>query len=408
MINYETILSNFQDKVTLMQWLKKVEEALKNASLSSVNFKTTSPTSGYFTFIFADGTKVDSPIIDLPRGPQGPRGLVGPKGDDGASFRIVGSVTSVADLPSTALAGEAFFVGVSAPRDVYVYDALTHSWVNQGPLNASILLSELAGYIQAGTNISFELNAEETQFIITCTLDAYTKTEADNLLSLKADASAVYDKEYIDDMEEDILEVAEGKTASYVIDDLNDITGIQDAQGDYTNVTAITGVTMADLKIGDIILVKDLDVADYWVSQVTPSVSLNRMETSKVDLLNGIYPVGSVYMSMSVVNPASLFGGTWQALNGGNALRIPINTSQKVKTGIEHIDATEAVGKPLLTFRNSDNGNHGARSLLASDSYGQLMETTAYSGSAGYGLIPTNLWADNSDGIPVYMWQRTA
>ena len=41
MINYETILSMFDDKVTLMQWLKNNEEALKNASfllILSINF----------------------------------------------------------------------------------------------------------------------------------------------------------------------------------------------------------------------------------------------------------------------------------------------------------------------------------------------------------------------------------
>lgn len=84
-----------------------------------------------------------------------------------------------------------------------------------------------------------------------------------------------------------IRAVAEGKTKSYVINARADITGTYDSTNDaYTNVTVITGVTLANLKLGDVILVKAVDVADYWVSQITPSVSLNKMETTKVDLTN--------------------------------------------------------------------------------------------------------------------------
>lgn len=48
------------------------------------------------------------------------------------SFKVVGSVTTVAGLPKTADAGTAYFVGTTPPRDVYVYDIVTKTWVNQG------------------------------------------------------------------------------------------------------------------------------------------------------------------------------------------------------------------------------------------------------------------------------------
>lgn len=83
-----------------------------------------------------------------------------------------------------------------------------------------------------------------------------------------------------------VMSVAEGKTKSYVINAATDITGTKDANDEYTGVSAITGVTIANLKIGDIILIKALNVPDYWVSQISPSVSLNKMETTKVDLTN--------------------------------------------------------------------------------------------------------------------------
>jgi hypothetical protein len=34
----------------------------------------------------------------------------------------------------------------------------------------------------------------------------------------------------------------------------------------------------------------------------------------KVDLLNFIYPVGSIYISVNTTSPATLFGGTWEQI----------------------------------------------------------------------------------------------
>lgn len=82
MINYETILSNFDDKVTLYNWLRKVEEALKNASLESVSVEQQSAGTAILTFIFADGTSVVSPALTLPQGPTGPQGATGVSIDD--------------------------------------------------------------------------------------------------------------------------------------------------------------------------------------------------------------------------------------------------------------------------------------------------------------------------------------
>ena len=116
MINYQTILSSFDNKLTLMQWLNKVEDALKGGSLASVSISQPTSTTAVLTFVFADGSSLESPTLVLPqgpqgaqgiqgvqgpqgeRGPQGPQGEQGPKGNDGTSVRILASAEACTQL----------------------------------------------------------------------------------------------------------------------------------------------------------------------------------------------------------------------------------------------------------------------------------------------------------------------
>lgn len=116
MINYQTILSSFDNKLTLMQWLNKVEDALRGGSLASVSLSQPTATTAVLTFHFADGTSLDSPSLVLPQGPQGPQGIQGvqgpqgergpqgpqgeqgEKGDDGTSVRILASAEACTQL----------------------------------------------------------------------------------------------------------------------------------------------------------------------------------------------------------------------------------------------------------------------------------------------------------------------
>lgn len=91
MINLRTLLSTFDEKGTLLKWLKKVEAALTNASLETVQLVVVDATHIKMKFVFADGTFVESPSITLPQGsqgiqgPQGPQGPTGPTGPQGAT-----------------------------------------------------------------------------------------------------------------------------------------------------------------------------------------------------------------------------------------------------------------------------------------------------------------------------------
>ena len=64
MINYNTILSNYDERGTLLKWLATLQKALENGALSTVT-TTTTTNSVIFHFTFADGTSVDSPEIPI-------------------------------------------------------------------------------------------------------------------------------------------------------------------------------------------------------------------------------------------------------------------------------------------------------------------------------------------------------
>lgn len=65
MLNYETILSSYDDRLTLLQWLKKVEAALAGASLN--DFAVSYEGNGNYKFKahFADGSEVESNLVAL-------------------------------------------------------------------------------------------------------------------------------------------------------------------------------------------------------------------------------------------------------------------------------------------------------------------------------------------------------
>lgn len=66
MINDNTILSSFDDRPTLLEWLKKVEDALKTDTATAVSVENPSPNTYVFKITFADGKTLSSGNVVFP------------------------------------------------------------------------------------------------------------------------------------------------------------------------------------------------------------------------------------------------------------------------------------------------------------------------------------------------------
>ena len=75
-----------------------------------------------------------------PQGEKGPRGPQGPKGDTGSGFKVLGYYATAAALSAAVAnpeAGMAYGVGTAEPYDIYIYDSVSKSWKNNGPLQGA-------------------------------------------------------------------------------------------------------------------------------------------------------------------------------------------------------------------------------------------------------------------------------
>ena len=75
-----------------------------------------------------------------PQGETGPRGPQGPKGDTGSGFKVLGYYATAAALSAAVAnpeAGMAYGVGTAEPYDIYIYDSVSKTWKNNGPLQGA-------------------------------------------------------------------------------------------------------------------------------------------------------------------------------------------------------------------------------------------------------------------------------
>ena len=125
------------------------------------------------------------------------------------------------------------------------------------------------------------------------------------------------------------------------------------------------------------------------------------------NILSKVYPVGSIYMSLSSTDPKTLFGGTWERLKD----RFLLAAGDSYSAGAIGGEATHT-----LTKDEMPSHNHYAAVSGGTDSYGQnrtaissfAIKTQGYSDSS---TIFATGGGDAHNNMPpylaVYMWKRT-
>lgn len=148
------------------------------------------------------------------------------------------------------------------------------------------------------------------------------------------------------------------------------------------------------------------------IDNVTKEVSEQITETMN-HIINITYPVGSIYMSVNDVNPATIFGGVWERWGAG---RVPVGVnatqsefSSVEQTGGEKAHTLTVSEMPAHSHRASWNGDFyafgGSHPGILRDTYGfQTSFSNIETSSTGSGSSHNNL----QPYITCYMWKRIA
>ncbi|MEG7639842.1 hypothetical protein SQQ66_15815 [Enterococcus casseliflavus] len=132
-------------------------------------------------------------------------------------------------------------------------------------------------------------------------------------------------------------------------------------------------------------------------------------------LVDSVYPVGAVFISVSDVNPESYFGGTWERIANGRTL-VGVDSSD---TALNGSGKTGGAVNPLTTHSHSFSGRTSdAGLILGVASGGDLNFSAGNSGgiktsnhSHSYSGTTTSQGSNNDHSnwqpfFTVYMWVR--
>lgn len=119
-------------------------------------------------------------------------------------------------------------------------------------------------------------------------------------------------------------------------------------------------------------------------------------------MLGKVYPVGSIYMSLSATNPGTLFGGTWAQITGRFLLAAG-NGNSAGATGGEATHKLTVAEMPSHTHTWSI-GESTLWCAHGDNRWGPADVTTYNTGSTGGNTAHNNM----PPYYAVYMWRRTA
>ena len=201
---------------------------------------------------------------------------------------------------------------------------------------------------------------------------------------------------------------------------------------------------MAYLKPQSPIQIKD---GDYiypltTIDQVIDTDGNTRMsvawETFKQSVLDSIYPVGSIYMSITSTDPSTMFGGTWEQIQGrfligqnttytagstGGAATVALTARQMPKHG-HNIYAWDSNNSNYDAYHWTSNGTTATKAT-SGGKVGVTWNSAAFKTAGNSGMGNTRYGSGDPIGVTdqsgagtahnnmppylaVYIWKRTA
>ncbi len=152
------------------------------------------------------------------------------------------------------------------------------------------------------------------------------------------------------------------------------------------------------------------------IDNVLSSTSTNPIQNKVVTaaLLDRVYPVGAIYLSVSATSPATLFGGTWERVQG-TFLFAAGGDYTAGRTGGEYTHKLTNGEMPVHRHRILQTTATTNTSAIQSKAYDAISEFvksdkagdyrwTTYTLNEGGGYAHNNM----PPYLAVYVWKRTA
>lgn len=213
----------------------------KTPVLASVGAQSGETPAGNFT---ADGT-------DESGNPKYMLNLTLPKGEQGRpgkDFQILGYYDTIADLRTAITSpepGEAYGVGTAAPYPIYIWDAVSQDWVNNGAIQGPAGRSGKSARVNTDTGYWEEFDDDTQAWKQTEALGVYNiaTSEKDGLMSKG-------DKAKLDQMKGGDIEVSKANVEKVLIGDITSHT--HDRLTEVTNMPTDVwdGVTVSTALVG--------------------------------------------------------------------------------------------------------------------------------------------------------------
>lgn len=161
-------------------------------------------------------------------------------------------------------------------------------------------------------------------------------------------------------------------------------------------------------------------LADVTVTGLTVTITPRDANPKPTGIVDIVYPVGSIYMSVNPANPSTLFGGTWVSWGAG---RVPVGVDTS-DTAFDTVEETGGEKKHTLTKTEMPAHTHSTLPMAAQR--GNVTLTFAATGFGGSGSSGGYLVNNGSSDYPsssagggeahnnlqpyitCYMWKRTA